>query len=148
MNSEFASCQSVVKVKWLVVIFICYWSHVLSVCVPGSAQGWPIAEKTTVPGGTGGKEPACQCRRPKRCRFHPWVRKIPWRRAWQRMSVFLPGESHGQRSLVGFSPEDHKESVKRLSLHAYMYDWIAVQRKLTQHCQSTILQFKIFFNWS
>ena len=50
------------------------------------------------------------------------VGKIPWRRAWQPMSVFLPGESHGQRSLVGFSPEDHKESVKRLSLHVYMYD--------------------------
>ena len=36
--------------------------------------------------------------------FHPWVRKIPWRRAWQPTPVFLPGESHGQRSLVGCSP--------------------------------------------
>ena len=35
------------------------------------------------PGGTNGKEPACQCRRHKRCRFHPWVGKIPCRRAWQ-----------------------------------------------------------------
>ena len=34
-------------------------------------------------GGISGKELACQCRRPKRCRFHPWARKIPWRRAWQ-----------------------------------------------------------------
>ena len=33
--------------------------------------------------------------------FHPWVRKIPWRRAWQPTPVFLPGESHGQRSLYG-----------------------------------------------
>ena len=33
-----------------------------------------------VPGGTSGKEPACQCRRHKRCGFNPWVRKIPWRR--------------------------------------------------------------------
>jgi len=39
------------------------------------------------------KEPACQCRRPKRCRFNPWVGKIPWRRAWQPTPVFLPGES-------------------------------------------------------
>ena len=31
----------------------------------------------------------------------PWVRKIPWRREWQPAPVFLPGESHGQRSLVG-----------------------------------------------
>ena len=40
--------------------------------------------------------------------FDPWVGKIPWRRAWQPISVFLPGESHGQRSLVGYSPWDHK----------------------------------------
>ena len=33
----------------------------------------------------------------------PWVRKIPWRRIWQPTAVFLPGESHGQRSLVGYS---------------------------------------------
>ena len=35
--------------------------------------------------------------------FDPWVRKIPWRRAWQPTPVFLPGECHGQRSLVGYS---------------------------------------------
>ena len=46
-----------------------------------------------------GKEPACQCRRHKRCRFDPWVRKIPWRRKWQPTPVFLPGETHGQASL-------------------------------------------------
>ena len=36
--------------------------------------------------------------------------KIPWRRTWQPTAVFLPGESHGQRSLVGYSPWGHKES--------------------------------------
>ena len=35
----------------------------------------------------------------KRCRFNPWVRKMPWRKAWQPTPVFLPGEPHGQRSL-------------------------------------------------
>ena len=35
-----------------------------------------------------------------RCRFDPWVRKILWRRKWQPMPVFMPGKSHGQRSLV------------------------------------------------
>ena len=55
------------------------------------------------PGGTSGKEPACQCRRHKRPRFHPWVRRIPWRRAWQPTLVFLPEESQGQRSLAGYS---------------------------------------------
>jgi len=38
------------------------------------------------------------------------VGKIPWRRAWQPAPVFLPGESHGQRSLAGYSPWGHKES--------------------------------------
>ena len=41
------------------------------------------------PGGASDKEPACQCRGPKRCRFDPWVRKILWRRAWQPTPVFL-----------------------------------------------------------
>jgi len=36
--------------------------------------------------------------------FYPWVRKIPWRRKWQPTSVFLPGKSHGQRRLAGYSP--------------------------------------------
>ena len=44
-----------------------------------------------------------------RSRFNPWVRKIPWRRAGQPIPVFLPGESHGQRSLAGYSPCGHKE---------------------------------------
>jgi len=39
------------------------------------------------PGGTSGKEPTYQCRRPKKCGFNPWVRKIPWRRAWQPTPV-------------------------------------------------------------
>ena len=45
-------------------------------------------------------DPCLQCRRP---RFGPWVGKIPWRREWQPTPVFLPGESHGQRSLGGYS---------------------------------------------
>ena len=56
------------------------------------------------PSGASGKEPTCQCRRLKRHRFDPWVGKISWRWAWQPMLVFLPGESHGQRNLAGYSP--------------------------------------------
>ena len=62
------------------------------------------------PGGTSGKEPVCQSGRYKRYGFHPWVGKIPWRKAWQPTPVFLPTESHGQRSLVAYSPWGHKES--------------------------------------
>ena len=60
-----------------------------------------------IPRWCSGKESACQYRR---CGFHPWVGKIPWRRAWQPAPVFFPGESHGQRSLVGYSPWGHTES--------------------------------------
>ena len=42
--------------------------------------------------------------------FDPWVRKIPWRRAWQTTPVFLLGKFHRQRILVGYSPWGHKES--------------------------------------
>ena len=70
---------------------------------------WAAAFKEGFPGGTSSKEPACQCRRHKRRRFDPWFGKIPWRRAWQPTPAFLPGESHGQRSLVGYSPYGQKE---------------------------------------
>ena len=62
------------------------------------------------PGGASGKEPGCQCRRHKRPGFNPWGGKMPWRRAWQPTSVFLPGESIGQRSLEGYGPQGHKKS--------------------------------------
>ena len=42
--------------------------------------------------------------------FDPWVRKNPWRTAWQPPPVFIPGESHGQESLAGYSPQGQKES--------------------------------------
>ena len=46
--------------------------------------------------GARGQEPACQYRRPKRLRFHPWVWKIPWRRAWKPTPVFVPGNPTGR----------------------------------------------------
>ena len=56
------------------------------------------------PGGAAGKETTFQHRSCRRPRFDSWVRKIPWRRAWQPTPVFLHGKSHGQRSLAGCSP--------------------------------------------
>ena len=51
--------------------------------------------------------------------FDPWVGKIPWRRKWQSTPVLLPGKSHGQRSLVGYSPWGRKEldTTERLHFH-------------------------------
>ena len=56
-----------------------------------------------------GKESTCPSRRLRRQGFDLWVRKISWRRMWQPTPVFLPEEFHGQRSLVGHSPQHHKE---------------------------------------
>uniref|UniRef100_A0A452F3B8 T-complex 11 n=2 Tax=Capra hircus TaxID=9925 RepID=A0A452F3B8_CAPHI len=53
------------------------------------------------------KESSCLCRR---C-GNPWVRKIPWRRKWQPTPVFLPGKSHRQRSMAGYSPRGHKSQT-------------------------------------
>ena len=61
------------------------------------------------------KESGCQW---KRHGFYPWVRKFPWRRKWQPTPVFLPGNSHGQRSLVGYS----LQGCKRVS-----HDWATKQ---------------------
>ena len=52
-------------------------------------------------GGVSGKESACPYRRHG---FDLWIGKIPWRRAWQPTPGVLPGKSHGQKSLVGYSP--------------------------------------------
>ena len=70
------------------------------------------------PGGTSGRESACQCRRCKRRGFHPWVTKIPWRRKWQPTPAFLPGkppwtEEPGELH----SPWGHKESDTTESLY-------------------------------
>ena len=57
------------------------------------------------PGGSSGKESTCQCRRHG---FDLWMGKIPQNRKWPH--IFLPRKSHGQRSLVGYSPQGCKES--------------------------------------
>ena len=59
-----------------------------------------------------GKESTCQCRK---CKFDPWVGKIPWRRKWRPTPVFMPGKSHRHSSLVGYSLWGHKEIL--LSTH-------------------------------
>ena len=60
-----------------------------------------------------------KCSRHRRLRFDPWVGKVPWRRKWQPTPVFLPGKSHGQKSLTGYGPWGRKESdiTERLSTH-------------------------------
>ena len=61
------------------------------------------------PNGSDGKESILQCRKPG---FAPWFMKVPWRREWLPSPVHLPGEFHGQRSLVGYSPLGHSQVTK------------------------------------
>ena len=72
-------------------------------------------------GGSSDKQTSWQCRRHKRCKFDPCIGKIPWRRAWQPTPIFLPEESHGQKSLSSYSPWDCKESdMTEATYHAFM----------------------------
>ena len=77
------------------------------------------------PGDSEVKSICLECWRPG---FNPWVGKIPWRRKWQPTPVLLPGESHGGRSLVGYSPWGRKESDMTEQLHSltqwYLQSWL------------------------
>ena len=87
-------------------------------------------EKWGFPGGAGGKEPACQCRR-CRDRFDPWVKKIPWRRAWQPSPMFLPGESHCTQE---------PGRLQSIGLQRVRYNWRKNNHKilgLFKTCQKT-----------
>ena len=63
------------------------------------------------PGGSVLKNLPANTGHARRHKLDPWVGKIPWRRKWQPTPVFLPGGSHGQRSLAGHSPQGCKEST-------------------------------------
>ena len=85
----------------------------------GKGRGWEMAgivlEASFIalmyfwgfPGGSVVKNPPA-VQKTWRQEFHPWVRKIPWSRKWQHIPAFLPGKSHGQRGLVGYSPRGCK----------------------------------------
>ena len=84
------------------------------------SYNWPFSVlQRDFPGDSVGKESACN--EGDRCQFDPWVGKSPWRSKWQPTPVFLPGKSHGQRSLAGRSPWSHKESdmTERPSMQAH-----------------------------
>ena len=92
--------------KCFLIFFFCYCSLVFLKKLPLGTQACHINPEhivQTTKLGTCGKEHACQCTIHKRCRFYPWVEKIPWITPQQPTPVFLPGEFHGQRSLAGYS---------------------------------------------
>ena len=61
--------------------------------------------------------------------YLPWVGESPWRRKWQRIPVLLPGESHGGRSLVGYSPWGRKESDTTERLHSLSLQGTGMQKQ-------------------
>ena len=66
-----------------------------------------MGKSVNFPGGSVLKNLPFQCRR---CRFHPWAGKVPWRRKWKPTPAFLPGKYHGQRFLAGSSRGGLRES--------------------------------------
>ena len=83
-----------------------------------------------------GKEFTCWCRRRE---FDPWVGKIPWRRKWQPSPVFLPGESHVQRSWPGYNPWGRKERLRDWA-RMCITESCCCALKPAGHCKSTVLQ--------
>ena len=84
-NSEQSSLCYAVGPYWLSILYIV--SCMLASLVAQTAKTLPAIQR---PG------------------FNPWVQKIPQRREWKPTPISLPGKSHGQRSLVGYSPQGHK----------------------------------------
>ena len=83
-------------------------SHCMNISIYFPFKLRYLAIRDDFGGGSAGKEPAWQHRRLKRYELDPWVRKIRWNRKWQPVPVFLPGESHEQRHLAGYSPWCHR----------------------------------------
>ena len=95
------------------ITFILHFISIITVWYIGSSQVSLVV-----------KNPPASASRWKRHRFNPWIRKMPWRRVQQPTPVFLPGESHGQKSLVDYSrwgrrEMDTTEQVNTLPYNIY-----------------------------
>ena len=90
----------------LIKVRECIWILYTTTTLDNSYYHSPLG----LPRWLSGKEPVCRCRGRRWCGFDPWDRKITWRRKQQPTPVFLPGKSHGQRCLVGYSPWGCKAS--------------------------------------
>ena len=73
-------------------------------CIQRKFTGTPLFSRASLVAQKVKRLPAM-----REARFDPWVGKIPWRRQWQSTPALLPGKSHGQRSLTGYSPWGRKE---------------------------------------
>ena len=122
-------------------LFTCFYTHL-----------WVFLR---LPRWLSDKESTCQCRSHRRRGFNPWVGKIPWRRAWQPTPEFLPEKSHGQRSLVGYSPWGCKKLDTTVHMPGYPLVFLfkltfGFRKKVTcfYHSNSTIHISSIWRKWS
>ena len=97
------------------------------------------------PGGTSGKEPTCQCRRQRDVGLIPGSGRFPWRTAQQPTPVFLPGKSHGQMSLMGYSPWGHTVlDITEVTQHAPLLLYVFFSS--LYHIDIHLCVTKTFFN--
>ena len=85
-----------------------------------------------------------QCGRPG---FNPWVKKIPWRRAWQPTPVILPREFHGQKSLAGYSPWLQRAGHDWVTNTMIKIYWVIHKRDISysQRVEIKLFDFKMCF---
>ena len=99
-----------------------FFTHKLS---PSQVSGLGLFDqgpwRLGLPQWHSGKESNCQSRRCRRCRFNPWVRKVPSSKKWQLTPVFLSGKPQGQRSMVGYRPSGRKESYRTENTHTHTH---------------------------
>ena len=108
-----------------------------------TVAGWKVIPAISCamgfPGGYSGLVPSCQCKTHKRLGFDPW------RREWLSTLVFLPGESHGQRSLASYSPQGCKEldttEVDLACMHEFCY---SDSRRYIQPAEQKVLSLPPF----
>ena len=94
-------------------------------------------------GSTSFKEPTRQSRRCDRHRFDPWVGKTPLEEDMQPSPVFLPGESHGERNLVSYSPQGPKElDTTETTQHVHMHT-VVILHPPPNHND---LKYKVYFS--
>ena len=114
LTSLFWTCCSCAHLKILCLVLL--WSPEILLTYLYKIWGFS--------GGASGKEPTCQCRRHKRCRFHPWAGKTPWRRAGQSTPALLPGAS----------PRTEKPSgLPSIGLPRFRHDWSNSAQLSMQH---------------
>ena len=110
---QMSRCSLPVAVRSLSRVYFLQLLHYLVVLDHGF--GW-FSKDNGLLWWLSGKESACQCRRPMKCRINPWVEIISCRRKWQPILVFLPGKFHGQKSLAGSQRVGHTDHTNRSSL--------------------------------